>query len=101
MNSAPRQTSCDAGESQDCKQLTRPLILSVSSGTDLATKAVLPVAETIARPPNGPPSPPQALLPEGLTQKKVLTTAAAHTPQLYSHQIVQCERRLLAMREAR
>jgi len=86
----PRQTSCDAGETQDCKQLTRPLILSVSSETDLATKAVLPVAETIARPPNGPPSPPQDQLPEGLTPKKVLTTAAAHTPQLYSHQIVQC-----------
>lgn len=86
----PRKSSCDAGETQDCKDLTRPLILSVSSVTDLATKAVLPVAETIARPPNGPPSPPQDLLPEGLTPKKVLTTAAAHTPQLFSHQIVQC-----------
>ena len=86
----PRKSSCDAGEAQDCKDLTRPLILSVSSVTDLATKAVLPVAETIARPPNGPPSPPQAVLPPGLTPKKVLTTAAAHTPQLYSHQIVQC-----------
>ena len=86
----PRKASCDAGDSQDCKELTRPLILSVSSETDLATKAVLPVAETIARPPNGPPAPPQAMLPPGLTPKKVLTTAAAHTPQLYSHQIVQC-----------
>jgi hypothetical protein len=86
----PRKSSCDAGETQDCKDLTRPLILSVSSVTDLATKAVLPVAETIARPPNGPPSPPQAMLPPGLTPKKVLTTAAAHTPQLFSHQIVQC-----------
>jgi hypothetical protein len=86
----PRKSSCDAGETQDCKDLTRPLILSVSSETDLATKAVLPVAETIAKPPNGPPAPPQDQLPAGLTQKKVLTTAAAHTPQLFSHQIVQC-----------
>jgi hypothetical protein len=86
----PRQTSCDAGDTQDCKQLTRPLILSVSSVTDLATKAVLPVAETISPAPNRPPSPPQAMLPPGLTPKKVLTTAAAHTPQLFSHQIIQC-----------
>ncbi len=87
----PRESKC-AGDnaSQDCKSLTRPLILSISSATDLATKAVLPIAETISPPPNRPPAPAQEILPAGLTPKKVLTTAAAHTPQLYSHQIIQC-----------
>jgi hypothetical protein len=56
----------------------------------LATKAVLPVAETISPPPNRPPAPPQSALPIGLTPKKVQTTAAAHTPQLFSHQVIQC-----------
>jgi hypothetical protein len=86
----PKQSNCAANDAQNCKQLTRPLILSVSSVTDLATKAILPIAETIDKPKTGPPAPPQAELPTGLDQKKVLTTAAAHTPQLYSHQIVQC-----------
>jgi hypothetical protein len=87
----PRQSKCAPGDSsQDCKSLTRPLILSVSSETDLATKTILPVAETIDPPPNRPPPPPQSQLPPGLDPKKVLTTTAAHTPQLASHQIIQC-----------
>lgn len=87
----PRKSNCPAGDSsQDCKQLTRPLILSISSSTDLATKAILPVAETISPAPNSPPVPPQSSLPDGLTPKKVMTTAAAHTPQLFSHQMIQC-----------
>jgi hypothetical protein len=87
----PKKSNCPAGDSsQECKELTRPLILSISSETDLATKAVLPVAETISPAPNSPPAPTQAILPAGLTPKKVMTTAAAHTPQLYSHQIIQC-----------
>jgi hypothetical protein len=87
----PRESKCAAGDSsQDCKPLTRPLILSIASETDLATKGVLPVAETIDPPPNRPPPPPPSMLPPGLDPKKVLTTTAAHTPQLASHQIIQC-----------
>ena len=49
----PAKSDCTPGDSsQECKQLTRPLILSVSSETDLATRAVLPVAETIGAPKN-------------------------------------------------
>lgn len=85
----PKNQNCAPGDSsQDCKSLTRPLILSVSSETDLATRAVLPVAETIS---HGPwVLPPDIKLPQGLDVKKVFTTAAAHTPQLYSHALIEC-----------
>ena len=88
----PRRHHCPAGDtSQDCKELTRPLVLSVSSESDLATRAVLPVAETISPPKNRPRTLPAGVkLPPGLDPKKVFTTAAAHTPQLYSHELVLC-----------
>ena len=88
----PKKTNCAAGDlSQDCKTLTRPLILSVSSETDLATRTILPIAETIS--PAKIPAhvlPPDVVLPPGLDKKKVFTTAAAHTPQLHSHQLIEC-----------
>ena len=88
----PAKSGCAKDDSsQDCKELTRPLILSVSSEADLATRAVLPIAETIAPPKDRPRKlPPDTDLPAGLDVKKVFTTAAAHTPQLYSHQLNEC-----------
>jgi hypothetical protein len=84
---------CAAGDtSQDCKELTRPLILSVSSTSDLATRAVLPIAETLSPPKDRPRELSKEVdLPKGLDAKKVFTTAAAHTPQLQSHELIQCE----------
>jgi hypothetical protein len=89
----PAKSSCAPGESsQECKELTRPLILSVSSETDLATRGVLPVAETIAAPKNRPKTLPQDVkLPPGLDAKKVFTTTATFTPQLRSHQLIKCD----------
>ena len=89
----PAKSGCAAGDaSQDCKELTRPLILSISSESDLATRAVLPVAETIAPPPNRPKTLPADIqLPPGLDAKKVFTTAAAFTPQLQSHTLIRCD----------
>lgn len=89
----PAKSNCSPGDSsQDCKELTRPLILSISSESDLATRAVLPVAETID-PPKGRPKtlPPDVMLPPGLDIKKVYTTTAAFTPQLHSHLLTKCE----------
>ena len=88
----PAKSGCTAGDaSQDCKELTRPLILSVSSEADLATRAILPIAETISPPKDRPRQlPPGTNLPAGLDVKKVFTTAAAHTPQLFSHQLTPC-----------
>jgi hypothetical protein len=89
----PAKSNCSAGDSsQDCKELTRPLILSISSESDLATRAVLPVAETVD-PPKGRPKtlPPDVTLPPGLDIKKVHTTTAAFTPQLHSHLLTKCE----------
>ena len=89
----PAKSNCAPGESsQECKELTRPLILSVSSETDLATRAVLPVAETIGPPKDRPKTlPPDVLLPPGLDAKKVFTTTATFTPQLRSHQLIKCD----------
>ena len=87
----PPRKSCASGDSQqDCKPLTRPLILSVSSESDLATRAVLPIAETIS-PATARVLPPDTQLPKGLDLKKVFTTAAAHTPQLQSHHVIECK----------
>jgi hypothetical protein len=88
----PMKAGCAAGDaSQDCKDLTRPLILSVSSASDLATRAVLPVAETIFPPKDRPRVLPEGIdLPPGLDVKKVFTTTAAHTPQLHSHRLIEC-----------
>jgi hypothetical protein len=87
-----RRTGCAAGDaSQDCKELTRPLILSVSSESDLATRAFLPIAEMISPSKNGPALPAGISLPPGLDAKTVLTTAAAHTPQLHSHSLLVCD----------
>ena len=89
----PVKAACAPGDSsQECKELTRPLILSVSSETDLATRAVLPVAETIAAPKNRPKTlPADVKLPPGLDPKKVFTTTATFTPQLRSHQLIKCD----------
>jgi hypothetical protein len=92
----PAKSNCAPDDpSQDCKELTRPLILSVSSETDLATRRVLPVAETIAAPKNRPKTlSPEVNLPPGLQgkdAKKVFTTAATFTPQLHSHQLLKCD----------
>ncbi len=89
----PAKSGCAANDrSQECKELTRPLILSISSESDLATRAVLPVAETIAPPANRPKSLPAGTqLPAGLDPKKVFTTAAAFTPQLQSHELISCD----------
>lgn len=86
----PAKANCAVGDSsQDCKELTRPLILSISSESDLATRAVLPIAETIAPLQKHPA--PLPVLPPGLDPKKVHTTAAAFTPQLQSHHLNKCE----------
>lgn len=91
----PRRAGCPAGDtSQDCKPLTRPLFLSVSSVSDTATRTVLPIAETISPPKDHPRVPPPAdALPEGLRADpgKIFTHAAAHTPELYSHRLLPCE----------
>jgi len=92
----PVKSNCAPGDSsQECKELTRPLILSISSETDLATRRVLPVAETIAAPKNRPKTlPPDVKLPPGLQgkdAKKVFTTTATFTPQLQSHQLLPCD----------
>lgn len=89
----PAKSNCAPGDSsQECKELTRPLILSVSSETDLATRAVLPVAETIGAPKNRPKTlPSDVKLPPGLDPKKVFTTTATFTPQLRSHQLLKCD----------
>jgi hypothetical protein len=76
--------------SPDLPRLARPLILSVASKSDLATKAVLPIAETVSPPHDRQPTPPELLKSLGLDQKKVFTTAPAHTPQLQSHQVNPC-----------
>ncbi len=74
----------------DLPRLKSPLILSASSKSDLATKTVLPIAETVLPPHNRQPTPPDVLKSLGLDQKKVFTTAPAHTPQLQSHQVNLC-----------
>ena len=74
----------------DLPLLARPLILSVASQSDLATKAVLPIAETVFPPRDRQPTPPELLKSLGLDQKKVFTTAPAHTPQLQSHHTKPC-----------
>jgi hypothetical protein len=87
-----KKTGCPPSDtSPDCRESTHPLLLSISSSADLATKAVLPIAETISPPKDRPRVlPPGTLLPPGLDIKKVFTTAAAHTPQLYSHTLLTC-----------
>jgi hypothetical protein len=89
----PRKSGCLATDSsQDCKALTRPLILSVSSETDLATRAILPIAETVFPPKDRPRMlSSEVHLPDGLQPKQVFTTAAAHTPQLHSHELLACD----------
>ena len=88
-----RRDHCPAGDpSQECKDLSRPLILSVSSESDLATRGVLPVAETLFPPKNHPRKlPPDLELPPGLEASKLFTATAAHTPLLHSHKLVPCE----------
>lgn len=88
----PKKTGCPSTDnSVDCRGATHPLLLSVSSEADLATRTILPIAETILPPKDRPKVlPPDTQLPKGLDTKKVFTTAAAHTPQLYSHALRKC-----------
>jgi hypothetical protein len=91
-----RKQDCAASDTdQDCKTLTRPLILSVSSETDLATRTILPIAETLKPPPNHPKKLDPRVkekLPKGLDEKKVFTTAAGHSSPLYSHELIECDK---------
>jgi hypothetical protein len=78
--------------SPDCGR-SHPLLLSISSTSDLATKTILPIAETISPPKDRPRVlSPGTVLPDGLDVKKVFTTAAAHTPQLHSHNLIPCNK---------
>ncbi|MBI2687995.1 MAG: hypothetical protein HYX27_16930 [Acidobacteria bacterium] len=89
----PRRANCPpADTSQDCKSLTRPLILAVSSETDLATKTLLPISEKISASKLKLTQEAIQELPKDLDEKKVSTTASAHTPQLYSHHLVECDK---------
>ena len=88
----PKKSDCAAGDpAQDCKALTRPLILSISSESDLATRTILPIAETVF-PAKHAPLGVAVHRPDGLEEKQIFTTAAAHTPQLHSHELMTCER---------
>jgi len=92
----PKKQGCPASDtSPDCVGMSHPLLLSISSESDLATRAVLPIAETVFPPKDRPrvlPAKVLADLPAGLDVKKVFTTAAAHTPQLYSHDLRRCDK---------
>ena len=77
---------CSPDDTSPVCMNSHPLLLSVSSKTDLATKTILPIAETISP----PPADDRLLLakddlPSGLDEAKVYHTAAAHTDQLQSH----------------
>ena len=86
----PRKLNCAPGDTnQDCKSLTRPLIMAISSESDLATSTLLPISEKLS--PSKLKLNPGIKLPDGLDEKKVSTTASAHTPQLYSHHLVECD----------
>lgn len=82
-NCAPRDTR------QDCKSLTRPLVLAVSSESDLATSFLLPVSERIS--PSKLKLNDGIKLPKHLDVKTVSTTAAPHIPALRSHNLVECD----------
>ena len=86
----PRKPNCAQGDTnQDCKSLPRPLIMAISSESDLATSTLLPISEKLS--PSRLKLNPGIKLPDGLDEKKVSTTASAHTPQLYSHHLVECD----------
>lgn len=87
-----REPNCAPNDTrQDCKSLSHPLLLAVSSESDLATSLLLPISERIA--PSKLKLNPgvEEQLPKGLDTKKLTSSAAAHTPQLHSHQLVECD----------
>ena len=88
----PRETGCAPSDTrQDCKSLTRPMLMAVSSESDMATSALIPVSEKLS--PSKLTLDPgvAATLPKGLDEKAVSTNGAAHTPLLHSHNLVECD----------
>ncbi len=88
----PRASDCPPGDTrQDCKKLAHPLLLAVSSESDLATNLLLPISEKISPSKLVLDKSVKEQLPQGLDDKKLANSAAAHTPQLHSHQLVECD----------
>ncbi len=88
----PPEPKCAPNDTrQDCKSLAHPLLLAVSSESDLATNLLLPISERIS--PSKLKLNPgvEEQLPKGLDAKKLSSSAAAHTPQLHSHHLVECD----------